>query len=167
MFLLVFAHEKERAVLVADPRVPVMLNQSLLAGDDKTIRVIASALRKATITKEFVERLSASGFLKNFINAAFSSENQEVVRSGLFLFDALGRAHYVDDYILLVPYLRGIIATPNRNQIAAFSLVVVLISTREGMQAMARPLLQHGIPQLAASVQLTERLLFRININSV
>ena len=57
MFLLVFAHEKERAVLVADPRVPVMLNQSLLAGDDKTIRVIASALRKATITKDQLHNL--------------------------------------------------------------------------------------------------------------
>ena len=57
VFLLVFAHEKERAVLVADPRVPVMLNQSLLAGDDKTIRVIASALRKATITKDQLHNL--------------------------------------------------------------------------------------------------------------
>jgi hypothetical protein len=127
-----------------------MWKDVLGTADADAIMAIVMIFRRIGNSKEFIQKLSASGFLKEFIKVTFTSPS--LVRAGCLLIDTLGRQQYLADFIDVIPLL----AEAVQLDLQLHAALMGLISALKVYPQLSFLFSQYHIPELVAELTLPQ-----------
>ncbi|KAH0792495.1 TKL family protein kinase [Histomonas meleagridis] len=154
IFLSVFSHPEMRFKLLQMTHLIGMFKKVIEDCPLESVQAIVTAIRRISANNlEFIERLSESGFLYEFIQTVFVQPNQELAKCGLLLFDNLGRHLYLSDYLDIIPYFPTLLKMDIQVQISALCAMIVLTIHKQTLQVFV----QNNLPQMVEKMKLPSK----------
>ena len=132
LILVLFQHKSIRKRLSNSEEFPLFLQSVSKTKNTGILSTICTMVRRLTISKELVGRLSESGFIETFNAACESSENESALHSELLLTDRLLEGGFSQEFLDVCDTVAMILSTPKSPLIepAAFLAVNLAIHKR-------------------------------------
>lgn len=100
LFLVVLRHKELRDEIVNNPDFVNFLN-TIIKEKPGTVPIVCTILRRVPLSKELVQSLSKTGFLKCYYESEDIDDDGLTPHSKLLLTDTICRVAYVRDYIIM------------------------------------------------------------------
>ena len=124
VFLVLFKNNLNRNKLTELPQYINLINTLINSKDVRNHSTVTSIIRRSPLSSNYINNLSSSGILKNYINFSIEIGNQKIYTNFLALFDSLSRVSYVSDYLLLIQPLIDLLSS----ELHANSSITVIVS---------------------------------------
>jgi len=123
VFLLIFSNSFTRQKICELSQYTDLLTHLLSANDYRNHSTATAIMRRSPLSQDFLNRLSSSGVIKQYIDFSLQNSNSKVYSNFLALFDSLSRVAYIKDYEILSLPLIDLLSS---NQHASDAITVIV-----------------------------------------
>lgn len=123
LFLVILRHKELREEIVSNPDFVNFLI-SIIKEKPGTVPIVCTILRRVPLSKELVQNLSKSGFLKLYYESEDIDDDGLTPHSKLLLTDTICRVSYVRDYLIMCDRIAKIII--NKEEFADAAALVAI-----------------------------------------